>query len=235
MAFINWTDMRFYDYLIVGGGALAVLAIVAYFLLRQPKVQVPAIIVGVVASLGLGIGLGIVLMATYGDEILGKEKEQPTARAPAQRPGMIPGGGMMGGGRGGGMMGGGMMGGGPSSKTQLANLVGKLDQLTSNTLTLSLTAEQKKVIAEQTKDLLDKPELEEKDAQTRLDAMLKALEKDKAKFEAAGYRWPGGQRGGQGGMMQPPGQEPKNPFKQENNEKHLKAVREHVGPAKPTT
>jgi hypothetical protein len=252
MDFFDWTNMQFYHYLVIGGGVLALLALIGYFVLKTPKVQIPAIVVGVVASLALGIGLGVVLMAAYGDQITDKEKEAAEApRAGGGRgPGMNPGGGMMGGGRGGGgmmgggrggggMMGGGMMGGGPSSKTQLANLVGKLDQLTSKALTLSLTEEQKKVIAEQTKDLLDKKELEEKDAKTRLDALLKTLEKDKATFEAAGYRWPaqgGGQRGGgQRGMMQPPRQEPKNPFKEEKNEKHLKAIREQVGPGKPMT
>jgi hypothetical protein len=125
-----------------------------------------------------------------------------------------------------GKMGGGMgkMGGGmrPQSKTQLATLVTKLNQLTEKPLTIELTKDQKAKVQELIKGLAEAEELAEDDAKKRLDALLEVLKESKATFEAAGYRWPGGQGGG--GMMGGMPSTPPNPFKEGAPSEHLKSL-----------
>jgi hypothetical protein len=137
------------------------------------------------------------------------------------------GGGMMGGGGGRGMGGrqGGGGGRGPNSKNQLATLVAKLDLLTHKPLAVRLDAQQKDKMREQLKDL-DDGELSEEKAKERLDALLEILKDQRKTLEDAGYRWPG--QGG--GGFQRPADVP-NPFKVEQNEQHLKALRELLAEA----
>jgi hypothetical protein len=220
MEFPDLTDLEFHQYLLYGGILLAVLAIVAYFLFRGQAVKLPAIVVAVIASLAVGLGLGIVLMESSGYKWEPQEKEGSSG-GPQQRAGpggMMPRGMQRGGGmpRGGGFM------RGPSSKMQLAGLISKLDQLANQQLTLSLTTEQKRIIDEQTQDLLTKKTIDEKDAKKRLDILVKAFKKNQATFEAAGYRWPGAPFNFQ--RMQ----EVSNPFKEPGNKKHLESLRERV-------
>jgi hypothetical protein len=115
---------------------------------------------------------------------------------------MGKGGGGMGGGMakgGGGMAKGGGGGFGPSPKTQLAQLVAKLDVLTEKPLSIDLTDDQRAKVREQIKGLASAEELSDDEATKRMNAMLEVLKDQKATLEAAGYRWPG-EGGGAGGF-----------------------------------
>ena len=127
-------------------------------------------------------------------------------------------GGPAAGGPGGGMPGGGFGGGrGPGVKSQLTGLITTLDVLVTKPLSVELTPEQKKRILGIIKDLGDKDELTDQEAQKRLDALVEALGSYRETFEAAGYVWPVGQPGG----GSPPAP---NPFKAAAMEKHLKSL-----------
>jgi len=115
---------------------------------------------------------------------------------------------------------------GPSPKTQLANLVTKLDLLTQKPLSVELTADQKKKVGEQLKGLTDADDLSDEDATKRLDALKDVLKENIETLEAAGYRFPGqGGPGGAPGAGGPGGgRPPANPFKDEQTGKHLKSL-----------
>jgi hypothetical protein len=146
------------------------------------------------------------------------------------------GGGMPGGmaaGRMGGPMGaagGGMPGGRqPNSKAQLASLVVKLDQLANNSLSIRLTDEQRKKIRTQLAGLEEKEDLSDDEAKQKLDAILEIVNDQKNTLEAAGYR-AGGQAGG---GRRPNGDAPPNPFKEDDNGKHLKSLQETLAKGPP--
>ena len=134
------------------------------------------------------------------------------------------GGGMAGRGKGGGGGGG---RGGPSPKTQLATLVDKLDVLTSKPLAIELSPEKKTKVGELLKGLDQKAELTDEEAKEKLDSLLDQVKDQKSTLEAAGYRWPG--EGGGGGRGAAP---PANPFKEEANSQHLKALQERLAKGK---
>ncbi|MDB5308312.1 MAG: hypothetical protein JWO38_2514 [Gemmataceae bacterium] len=213
--------------------------------------RVPVAVVSGVVCLLLGVAGGIVIggltnvrlgkeAAANPDEGAGKD----AATSPAGMkgaggmggPGGAKGGGGMGGGMGGGGMGGGGMGGGrgPNPKTQLAQLVGKLDVLTRKPLAVSLTPDQKQKAKEILTGLEGKDELSEDDAKAKLDALLKVVEGQKETLESAGYRWPsqggggGGGGAGGGGGGGPPAPPP-NPFKEGDPEKRLKSLQDTLG------
>jgi hypothetical protein len=128
-------------------------------------------------------------------------------------------GGMGKGGMGKGGMGKGGMGGfGPTPKTQLAQLVTKLDVLTAKPLSIELTDDQRAKVREQIKGLASDEELSDDEAAKRMNAILDVLKDQKATLEAAGYRWPG-EGGGFGGFGTP---QPPNPFKEGKDAEHLK-------------
>jgi hypothetical protein len=142
-----------------------------------------------------------------------------------QRGGGMRGGGM--GGRGGGFGGGqrGGRGGAPDYRTELAMLVLKLDEVTTaKPVTLNLTADQKKAIRQAIGDLLDKDNLSAQDAEKKLKAILKVLDKYQKPLEEAGYRWP--LRGSDLVGQQPTDRN--NPFSDELIRKHLKALKERL-------
>jgi hypothetical protein len=111
---------------------------------------------------------------------------------------------------------------GPNSKNRLAELVVKLDQLTGKPLGVTLSAEQQAKLCEQLHGLEKQETLSEEDAGKRLTAILEIVKDDRATLEAAGYRWPGPPGG-----FQPPPDVP-NPFKEEANGEHLKALQQRV-------
>lgn len=119
--------------------------------------------------------------------------------------------------------GGGMGGRGPTAKSQLASLVAKLDQLSQKPLAVNLNEDQRSKLVEQLKGLEDKADLPEEEAKKRLDAILEIVKSEKETLESAGYRWPG-QRGG-GGR---PAADVANPFKDEQNNKHLKSLQDSL-------
>jgi hypothetical protein len=187
------------------------------------EVGVPTIVASSIICLALGAGAGA--LVTYYIATEPKKEQTTEQQSPegggAQRGGMMPKG-MPGGPGGGGRGRGGR--GGANSKIQLTLLVVKLDQLTNKPLAITLTDEQCSKIREQLAGLKDKEELSEEDAKKRLDALLDAVKENKQTLAAAGYRWPG-EGGGRGG---PPGDVPPNPFTDEENSKHLKALQERV-------
>src|SRR5205807_5943558 len=141
--------------------------------------------------------------------------------------GKAKGGGDMGGmakGKGGGGGGG---RGGPRPKKQLATLVDKLDVLTSKPLAIELSPEKKTKVGELLKGLDQKADLTDEEAKEKLDSLLDQVKDQKSTLEAAGYRWPGeGGGGGRGGTP------PANPFKEEANSQHLKALQERLAKGK---
>jgi hypothetical protein len=248
MKFFEALQLDLYAYLILGGLAVIVLAILLY-LLPVSRAKVPAILASSLGALVLGAGLGIAAMVGFGFHW---ERQPALASANsggeggggggmgmmkgggdmkknammAKGGGAKKGGGGMKGGGGGGMMGG-MMGGGgggrpPSSKSQLANLVAKLDLLTRKAPAVDLTKEQKAKVTEQLKGLDEQKELSDEEAKKRLDTLLDVLKDHKTTFEEAGYRWPG-QPGGP-----PPTADAPNPFQDKNTAQHLKSLRGHL-------
>lgn len=232
-------------YLLIAGGAVIVLAIILYFLpLRH--VKPPAIVAALLGGLAAGMGAGVMVMMANGYHW---EKESAQAeprdqlaegRGSSMRGGSARGGrgeagsrmGEGGGGRaqargergGGGGRGFGGRGRGPSPKAQLATLVTKLDQLTHKPLAIQLTPQQKKALGEQLKGLAEAENLSDEDAQKRLDGIQKVVENDEDTLRAAGYSRPGAGRGG----LQAPA-ESSNPFKEGENNKHLKSLQEETG------
>src|SRR5215510_5615360 len=72
---IDWTDLQVYHYIAIGGGGLAVLAILLYFVLPR-GLKIPAGIISTVAALIGGVGIGVVGMAACGYET---KKPEPSA------------------------------------------------------------------------------------------------------------------------------------------------------------
>lgn len=228
MSLPNWTDMSLYHYLAIGGGVFILLALVLFFT-RLSALKVPALFLGIVGGFGAGVGLGVVGMGFLGyhwepQTAEGDPREALARNAPPGMPGGMMGGGMPGGMMGGGGMppgmGGGGRGRGPNSKNQLASLIAKLDVLTHKPLAVHLNPEQKAEVRKQLKDLDAKEELSDDEAKTRLTALLEILKDHKKTLEDAGYRLPGGGGGGRG--QRPP--DAPNPFKEDGNAQHLKAL-----------
>ncbi len=235
----GWGSPHFATYLAVAGAVVIALAL-ALYAVPGTKLKVPAIMVSMVGALGVGLAGGIILMGVMGYEV--KNDADAVADASAAPRGGQPGegggrgrGGQMGQGAGAGNRGGGGRGG-PNSRTQLANLVDKLDMLTAKPLEIRLTDAQRKDVKETLKGL-DGEELSEDEAKEKLEKLQDVLKDQKSTLEAAGYRWPGegggrggGPGGGQGaagtGRGGPP--PPSNPFKAEQNAKHLKALTERL-------
>jgi hypothetical protein len=101
--------------------------------------------------------------------------------------------------------------------THVATLVAKLDELTTAPAKLQLTADQgAKILAELQE--MEKPEyLGDKPAQDHMMAIFKALEDHRKVLEDSGFKWPGTE-------MSQPSAPPKNPFKEGDGAKHLKAL-----------
>jgi hypothetical protein len=192
--------------------------------------NVPLAIVSGIVCLAVGVGAGALGMVTFGY----KSKTPPEVSGEGMPPPPsipVPGGGGMGGGKGGGKgkgggggPGGAAAGRGPSPKAQLTALVAKLDQLTQKPLTVELTPDQKKAAHDALKGLADADDLSDDDAKKRLDDLLALLKDKKETLEAAGYRWPGD--------APPPPRPggPPNPFKEDANAGHLKALDARLAP-----
>jgi len=117
-----------------------------------------------------------------------------------------------------------------ANKTRLASLVAKLDVLTQKPLSINLNEEQQKKLQAELKGLDEKEQLSTEECDERLKAILALLTDDNREtLQEVGFRTQRG--GGQGGIGQLP-QTPPNPFKTEENAKHLKALQEKVGKSK---
>ena len=205
--------------------------------LANPKV--PVVIASSLICLVAGLAVGIVVTAVFGDQLFPKKTEdnKPDVTdgvAPPGRTGaMAPGAPMGGRGGAGGPGGGGGQARGPNSKAQLALLVTKLDLLTAKPLTVQLDTDQKKKVQEQLAGLDGKEELTEEEAKKKVEALQELLKDQRDTLEEVGYRWEGGQGGGGGGRgAGGRGEQPKNPFKEGNPNKHLKDLLQRVEPPK---
>ncbi len=225
MAFVDLTNMNLSYFLAAGGFVVALLALLPRFS-SGSSARVPAVIVAAILGLGAGLALGVVLMGLLGYQTAPQTPPEPGSpedprrkmAAAAPGPGMpgqgMPGGVMPGGGApGGGAPGPGKpgMGGPASAKVQLANLLGKVNLLTGNSLTLKLTDDQRKKVREQIAGLDKLEDLAEDDAQKRLDTLLTTLQGDKETLDAVNYRWSASGPRAPGGGPSPP---PANPFRE---------------------
>jgi hypothetical protein len=198
--------------------------------MKLNQVKVPAIIAFTLTSFMVGIIVGILTIAAFGDQwgMLKSPGQTATGEGKSSEGGMPPG---MGGGPAmpiggpGAPPGGG--GRGPNAKRQLASLVTKLDQLSRKPLSIKLDEEQRANLSRQLQGLDEKEELADEDAKKRLEAVLEIVKGEKDTLEAAGFRWPGQQRGN----GRPPAVA-SNPFKEAENGKHLKALQEQLAQAK---
>jgi hypothetical protein len=200
----------------------------------SPAVKVPLVVATGIICLALGLGLGALGMTYFGYNWNKPPKQERAAESPppvdpANMAGM-PGGGRPGMGNPGmgrpgmGNPGMGFPGmGAPNPKNQLVGLVTKLNQLTLKPLTVNLKNEQQQKLHDKLQGLGELDELSTDDAKKRLDAILEIVKDDKDVLEAAGYRWPGEGGGG----FRPPADVP-NPFKEDKNSTHLKALQERL-------
>ncbi|MCI0680995.1 MAG: hypothetical protein L0Y71_02730 [Gemmataceae bacterium] len=62
---IDWTNLQLYHYLAFGGGGVAVLALILYFVMPKGG-RIPAGVIGTVAGLVAGVGIGVIGMAASG-------------------------------------------------------------------------------------------------------------------------------------------------------------------------
>jgi hypothetical protein len=225
-ATLDWRTHELYDYLAIGGGALVVLSL-ALYLVPMTGLKLLARLISLVGGLSLGLGLGVIGMGAWGYQL-----ETPPYAYPNGMPAN------MGGPPGQGGLGVVMVqfpGAAPlrppgtsNSKPQLVALVAKLDALTDKPLTIELSEGQRKEIREQLRGLADVDNLSEEDATARVAALREALTEDQRDaLQAAGFRW-SAQGGGGGGL--PPGLAPPqaNPFRTEQNSKHLNALTSRV-------
>jgi hypothetical protein len=200
------------------------------------RVKVPAALASGILCLLLGGGLGAVAMwaatGNHDERARAAGADAGDGNAPATKgPNFGSKGGP--GGPGGNEKKGGQRG--PNPKTQLAQLVTKLDTLTKQSLHVELTADQKKQAKEQLADLAGKDAITDEEAKAKLEALLKLLEPSKKTLEDAGYRWPGGGGGGGfgggGGPGGGGGNAPPNPFKAGAGEsaKHLESLQTTLG------
>jgi hypothetical protein len=233
--------MTLVQIILIASAAVGVLALLLYFV-PVSKLKVPAVILGAVAGLGAGAVIGMAATVYYGDAIMAEQKSKRIVvgdgdgSTDASGGRNARGGGPAGaqpkmpivraevGGGGGGPQGKGGRGGGPNAQTQLAQLITKLDLLTSKSLPIELTVEQKKVIQEQLDGLEDEQAVNNDAAKAKLDAILEVVKEKRSTLEDAGFRWPNS-----GGGMTPPARVTPNPFAQGPNKNRVQSLRATIG------
>jgi hypothetical protein len=173
--------------------------------------KVPATVVTGIVSLMLGVGIGLVVAGGFGSR-----------GTPAPDPDAAPDEGAAA--KGGAPKGGAPKGVGgpraPGSKAQLTQLVGKLDVLTREPLSVRLSPQEKQKVKEVLTGIEGPDALTEEDAKAKMDALHAALEGHKDTFVAAGYPWPA--------PFRIPGATPPNPYKAgplSEDVKHLNSLR----------
>jgi hypothetical protein len=225
---LDWKSQEFYHYVAVAAAVVVALSI-ALYAVPGGKLKVPGIALSIVGSLGLGLAAGIIIMGVVGYEIKKPDDSPPPDGGPP--PGVENAGRGNPGGRGPGGRGPGGFGGPPNYKMQLANLVGKLDVLTDKPLAIRLDKEQQQEVKKVLDGLDKQDELSDDDAKEKFEKLHDILKDQTSTLNAAGYNWPaeggggGGPRGGGGGPRGGGGPEqPSNPFKTEQNKKHLEEL-----------
>lgn len=177
------------------------------------NVKVPAVVVSSMLCLAIGVGLGVLAMTAFGYQW------QPTSDAsstgmPVATKGSAkaPAGGDKGKkGR-----------GGFGPKTQLGQLVTRLDVLTSKPLYLDLSAETRLRVHEQLQGLAPDQDLTDDVARQKLDGLLEILKDHKETLEAAGFRYP------DAAAPRFPAATGGNPFKDERTAKHLQDLQQRM-------
>lgn len=230
-------DLKTWQYGAIVGGVVLLLGFVLYFLPTR-KLKVPGVLTATLGGIATGLALGVIWLAGFGYKPNAPLDQPLPEAAKAMGGGGNPpgvnkdgapkfgGGGGAGKGKGGGGKGG--FGGPPGPRVQLLSLVNALDTLVDRPVALTLTADDKKAIAAQLNGLDAAEEVKDADAQAKLDAILKVLEKDRKTLEAVGYRWPspdgkGPPKGGLGGPKDAP-----NPFADAQNKEKLKSLQERL-------
>jgi hypothetical protein len=191
------TDLELYHYLAIGGGAIAVLALLLYFL-PVSRIKVPAVLVGIIGSLAAGIGIGVVAMAAFGYHWESQREAEAANAQPAAKKGGFPGGGkggFPGGGKGGFPGGKGGFPGGKKGKPagpqeQLADLLAKLDLLTGKPPALKLSADEKEATLAALNVLAQKKDADANTVAMVLSTLISTFKEDRAVLEAVGFRWP---------------------------------------------
>jgi hypothetical protein len=220
MSFPDSTEMSLYVYLAVGGAVVILTALGMYYT-PVSQMKAPAILLGIVGGLGVGVALGIIAMMGFGYrwyvQVYDNGSREPPPGMPAQQMAARGGGRGPTDGGGGGQRG----GNGPSAKTQLASLITKLDILTHERPAVKLEAEQKRKISDQIQKLEDKEDLTEEEAKEKLDAVVGILNDDQRKTLSEAGAPLQGQRGANRGGGSPPA----NPFREGQAGEHLKSLR----------
>jgi len=189
------------------------------------SIKVPGFVVSSIICLLVSIGatVGVMLFLGYkrGETVYEQQKEakekqgQPGGASPAGiRPGAFQGDDAK------AKMSQGVSG--PRPAQQAVTLVAKLDELTAEEGKLQLTAEQAAKVREQVLALAVPDFLGDSVAREHLDAILKVLENQRQVLEGAGIKWPGAN-------YNPNVRPEKNPFKEGEPAKHLKALEERLG------
>jgi len=106
----------------------------------------------------------------------------------------------------------------------VVTLVEQLDSLTAEPAKLQLTAEQRTIISSALQKLEGPELLEDSVAQEQVMAIVKTLEGNYKVLEEAGFKWPAT-------AEVQPAAAPKNPFKEGEGAKHLKALLDRLAKA----
>jgi len=180
--------------------------------------KLPAVVVASIVSLALGGGLCVLGMTLFGYQLpsAGASSVAQAGQAAAPK-GAAPKAGAAGGEK--GKKG---KGGFNNSRTQLAQLVTKLDVLTGKPLHLELPAETQAKVADQLQGLGGDEELADDTAKRKLESLLELVKDHKETLEAAGFRGPDS---GGGRFIAPTAG---NPFSDDKTGKHLKDLQERL-------
>jgi hypothetical protein len=223
---MNLNDMAMWQWFAIAGGAVLLLSLIMYFL-PAGKMKIPAVVTGSFGGLAAGLALGILLMASFGYKPTREQASSEGAGGgPSQAPKMAGPGAPFAKGPGGPMPKGPGFGGpppAPSPKVQLAALVTALDTVADKPVTITLTPEQKSVIIDKLNGLDQRDEITDDDAKSRLDAIVKVVEKDQKTLETVGFRTNPPAKGGLG-----PPKESANPFKEGPAAERLKSLMERL-------
>jgi len=188
---MDWNDMQTWHWFAMIGGGVLVLGVIFYFL-PIGKIKIPSIITVAFGALGLGLSIGIIFMAGLGYKPTGPEQPPLAEMDPNFEPKMMGGAGVKGKGGAPGGAAKGKLGGapaGPSPRLQLAALVNALDSLSEKPITINLSDEDRKGIAQQLQGLDAATEIKDADAKAKLEAIQAIVLKQRQSLETIGYRW----------------------------------------------
>ncbi len=215
----DFKNMEIYRWFIIGGGGLAVLSVLLYFV-KGSRIRVSAFFACFIGCLVLGFGVGVITLGAVGYNWNKKEEISEAGAAPPDGP-KNDGPGMPK--KGGFGKGDNRKKGGVNVKTQLATLVAKLNLLTESPLSVALNDERKKKIGDLLESLGATETLDDKDAAKALLALQEIIESDRKTMEAVGYVWFSDSADSVAAKDGP------NPFAKDDNRSALAALLKRVG------